>query len=342
VEIKNKDLESTLIELKTAQNQLVHSEKMAALGHLVSGIAHEINTPLGAINSSNRSILSEMPNLLNVIPSICKVVNSDHKDTYLQLVNKAFEKSLIITSREERKFRRALTAELEERGVAHADVIAESFVELGIYSDVDKYLPILYSENSSDILTATQKLTGIKFSSDIIMTAVDKVAKIVYSLKNFARFDSEGKKVTVDIHQNIDTILTLYNSQLKQGVEIIKEYSLSRALFVVPDQMHQVWTNTIHNAIHAMNNNGTITIKTQEVGDEALISITDTGKGMSNEIISKIFNPFFTTKPEGEGTGLGLDIVNKIIKNHDGRIEVESEEGVGTTFNFYLPIIKEG
>ena len=104
-----------------------------------------------------------------------------------------------------------------------------------------------------------------------------------------------------------------------------------------PDELNQVWTNLIHNALQAMKFAGTLTIGIRRVGDEAVVSVGDTGCGIPESIRTKIFDAFFTTKPIGEGSGLGLDIARKIVAKHGGRIEVHSELGVGTTFSVYLP-----
>ena len=188
------------------------------------------------------------------------------------------------------------------------------------------------------MLLSAHKLATIKSSNDIISTAIEKVSKIIFSLKNFSRFDSEGKKEYCNIHDSIDTVLVLYHNQIKQGIDIVKEYNLDQPVPIVQDQINQVWTNLIHNSIHAMAGKGIITIKTEIKDSKAIISFKDNGKGIPLNIMDKIFNPFFTTKPQGEGTGLGLDIVNRIIKSHNGKIEVESEIGKGAEFRIILPM----
>jgi signal transduction histidine kinase len=136
--------------------------------------------------------------------------------------------------------------------------------------------------------------------------------------------------------------LTLYQNQLKQGVQVIRNYAKLPPVLCYPDELNQVWTNLIHNALQAMEYRGTLSIEVTAIDQQAKISLTDSGKGIPEEIQAKIFEPFFTTKPSGEGSGLGLDIVKKIIKKHDGQITVESQPG-RTTFNVFLPIqpIKE-
>jgi two-component system NtrC family sensor kinase len=118
---------------------------------------------------------------------------------------------------------------------------------------------------------------------------------------------------------------------------VVRNYEDIPPLSCFPDELNQVWTNLIHNALQAMNHEGTLTIGIRQEGDNAVVSVSDNGCGIPEEIRGKIFDVFFTTKPAGVGSGLGLDIVKKIIDKHQGRIEVQSEVGVGTTFSVFLP-----
>jgi signal transduction histidine kinase len=142
----------------------------------------------------------------------------------------------------------------------------------------------------------------------------------------------------VNITQGIETVLTLYQNQIKQGVEVVRNYQAQLpAVQCYPDELNQVWTNLIHNALQAMDNQGTLTIDAVQKDTSVLVKITDSGKGIPPEILPNIFEPFFTTKPAGEGSGLGLDIVKKIIEKHQGKIDVESVPGQ-TAFTVSLPI----
>jgi signal transduction histidine kinase len=192
--------------------------------------------------------------------------------------------------------------------------------------------------NGSHLLEITYKLSGLQRGTKIINTATDRASKVVFALKTYARYDQSGEMVQANLTDGIETILTLYHNQLKHGVKVIRNYAEVPPVFCYPDELNQVWTNLIHNALQAMNYQGTLTIDVTTQEQQAKISITDTGQGIPEEIKAKIFEPFFTTKPPGEGSGLGLDIVKKIIDKHQGKIEVESVPGK-TTFTFYLPMI---
>jgi signal transduction histidine kinase len=170
-----------------------------------------------------------------------------------------------------------------------------------------------------------------------IETATDRASKVVFALKTYARYDQLGKMMAASLTDGLETVLTLYQNQLKQGVEVIRNYDDLPPILCYPDELNQVWTNLIHNALQAMANHGTLTVEVMRLGEQAQINITDTGIGIPPEIQAKIFDPFFTTKPPGEGSGLGLDIVKKIIAKHSGQIAVESEPG-RTTFMVLLPM----
>ena len=140
------------------------------------------------------------------------------------------------------------------------------------------------------------------------------------------------------MQEGLETVLTLYNNQIKQSVELIKEYADLPPIRCYPDELNQVWTNILHNALQAMDYKGTLIVTISQQDNNAVVAITDSGQGIPSEIKEQIFTPFFTTKAAGEGSGLGLDIVKKIIDKHDGKIEVDSQVEKGTTFSVWLPL----
>jgi signal transduction histidine kinase len=183
------------------------------------------------------------------------------------------------------------------------------------------------------------RLAGLHESTDTIVMAVDRASKVVFALKTYARKGHAGDMNMADITEGLDTVLTLYHNQLKHGVKVIRNYADVPPFLCYPDELNQVWTNLIHNALQAMEFEGTLTVDVTQQSGQAIVSITDTGQGIPEDIKTRIFEPFFTTKPPGEGTGLGLDIVRKIIDKHHGMIQVESQPGQ-TTFQVTLPIRK--
>jgi two-component system, NtrC family, sensor kinase len=242
-----------------------------------------------------------------------------------------------LTTKEERKYIRQMTATLADCGMEDADELAESLVYIGLYESVPKYLPLLKDPEIQGYLKFIE--TFVMFSKDTgnVLTAAEKMKKIVFALKSYSHLESQGEAVDVDLTGEIDTVLTLYYNQLKKGIEVIRDFESNYVIAGYPDELAQVFTNIIHNAIQAMKGEGRLVVGVRQVGDGCVaVSFTDNGPGVPKEILPKIFNPFFTTKAKGEGSGLGLDICKKIIDKHKGRIEVASVPGE-TIFTVFLP-----
>ncbi len=338
VQQRTAELCQTLEQLKTTQDELVQSEKMAALGQLISGVAHEINTPLGAITSSVRNIDKFWGTNLPELLSLWQKLSPERQEDLLALLHISSKQSTTLTTREQRQIKRSLTKKLESYNLEHVNTIAKYLMGVGVYENIEPFLPLLQDRNCEEILKVAYQIANVIISTSTINTASERAGKVVFALKTYARYDASGEKLQVQITEGIETVLTLYYNQIKQGIEVIKNYGDNLpAISCYPDELNQVWTNLIHNAIQAMNNKGRLIIDVGRDGENILVKISDSGVGISSEVLPKIFQPFFTTKPAGEGSGLGLDIVKKIIDKHRGKIEVQSVPG-NTTFTVSLPI----
>jgi signal transduction histidine kinase len=333
----NGELANTLQQLKATQEELIQKEKMAALGQLVAGIAHEINTPLGAIRSSAGNISESLNQTLEQLPVLFQSLSPEEARNFLALLQQSLPTQLTLSTKEERRLKRALTNQLEDEEIENVDILADVLVDMGIYNEVGPFLPLLKRPDSSRILEIAYNLSGIKKGTTTINTAIDRASKVVFALKTYARYDQSGEMMRANLTEGIDTVLTLYQNQFKKGVDVKRNYAELPPVLCYPDELNQVWTNLIHNALQAMDYRGTLTIDVRQQDKQAKISITDSGAGIPEEVKPKIFEPFFTTKPPGEGSGLGLDIVKKIIDKHQGQIKVESIPSQ-TTFTVSLPI----
>ena len=263
---KNEALEQTLEQLRATQHQLVMREKMASLGNLVAGVAHEMNNPIGAIHSS---------------------------------------------------------ADVATRGLRKIKSLLQNNQNLDQPNYDDRQLQ--------------RSLNLLEGNNQVITTASDRIAKIVQSLRAFARLD-EAAFQKADLHENVDATLTLLHHELRDKAEVIKEYGEIPHIHCYPSELNQVWMNLLRNAVQAIEQEGTIKIVTSADETQVYVCISDTGKGIPPENLPKIFDPGFTTQGGGVGVGLGLSIVYNIIQKHNGDIKVESEIGKGTEFIIILPI----
>ena len=335
----NKELQGTLQTLQKTQKYLIESEKMTKLGQLVASIAHELNTPLGAIRSSAEHLSTSLnQTLFEQLPEFFHSLTKRQQRDFWALLRTASQETSFKNTKEKRQLRKTLTEVLSQHQIDDARRVAEMLINIGFYGRVQPFLPLLSEPGHYRILEMAYKLSGLQKSSSALTNAVDKALKIIQSLKTYARYDRSGQLVAADIIRGIETVLTLYHNQLKQGIEIQRNYEEIPSILCYPDELIQVWTNLINNALHAMKNRGTIVIDVTQSNEQAIVAITDTGHGIPADIQGKIFEPFFTTKPSGEGNGLGLDIVKKIIVKHQGEISLESMPGK-TTFRVSLPII---
>ena len=333
----NKNLEE---QVQQQTQELVQSEKMAALGQLTAGIAHEINTPLGVIQASSENIESAFVAAMQKLPSLLQSLPEEELKGFFTLLEESRNTTALLSSREERKLKKAIKKKLQELEIEPVAPIASTLSKMSLSTEVDGYLAVLQAPNNTEILDAVYQLSVVQNNSGNIQHAIQRVSKIVFALKSYARHDLSSRKAKGSIPQSIETVLTLYHNQLKQNIEVTTDLESLPEIWCYPEELSQVWTNLIHNAIQAMNYQGHLRLRAYERDQSIWVEVTDSGKGIPPEIQSKIFTPFFTTKPAGEGNGLGLDIVSKIIQKHDGQITVESQPGE-TTFRVQIPILLE-
>jgi PAS domain S-box-containing protein len=258
-------LEKALRELRETQVQLVQSEKMAALGKLVAGVVHEMNTPIGVIRSA-------------------------------------------------------------------ADVSARS---------VSTIMEVMEKSQTFDEIRNSRKLQGslkaLQNDVPVALAASERITRIVNSLKSFARLD-EAVFQTTDLHEGLESILTLIEQDLEGRISVVKEYGEIPLLACYPGELNQMFMNLLTNAVQAIKGNGTIMIRSFVEKGNVHVQIKDTGIGISSERIKELFDPSFTKKGHRVKAGLGLFASYNIVQKHQGEIKVESEVGKGSTFTVILPM----
>ena len=201
--------------------------------------------------------------------------------------------------------------------------------------NIETLLPYIDLKSFDTILENSLNLITILNSGKIIKNAAEKASRVIKALKNYVHEDHFEKRTIVDVRSQIEMCLVLYQNKIKLGMEIITEFLTNPFIVGYSDQLNQIWINLINNALYAVQFDGRLIIRTFFKDEYLCISFTDNGHGIADEIKSKIFKPFFTTKAAEDGSGLGLDICKKIAEAHKGKIEFTSVPGE-TCFIVYL------
>ena len=323
-------------DLKAAQAQLVQSEKMASLGLLVSNVAHEINTPIGAVKSSGAIIADSLHGTLGQLPRLFELLDSANSALFMQLIGQTKLNTAALSTREERVLTKQVTAQLEQEGVEGAVRKARLIMKFRAHASALSYLPLLNHPESDYVLSVAAGIADIISSAGNINSAVDRVSRIVFSLKALSGSERTGAFCRIHLNQSIEKVVAAYQGQM-QDVDVVRRYQDMEPLMCDPDEMAQVWTHLILNALQAMNHRGTLMIGLRCINNHAEIKVADFGCGIPEDNLSRIFDAFYTTRTSGEGSGMGLAIVKKIVEKHRGTIDVKTGVGQGTTFTVLLP-----
>jgi signal transduction histidine kinase len=322
------------------------NEKMMALGKLSAGLAHELNNPAAAIVRGSESLVKH----LQLEPELFKdVINVKMEAADVDFITgKLFE---ILQRKDKPRLTLVQKTELEDElrdwlddnKVEQSDEIAENFLEYGFTCDdmeqFEQHIPDLYL--SPVLGWINTNLVTERMVQDI-QEASQRIFRLIQSVKNFTHMDQGKGKELIDIHTGIENTLTMMHYKLKKAnIEVVEEYDprLPKVMALV-GEINQVWTNLIDNAVDAMEaqGKGKLIIHTEQDHQFARVSIIDNGPGIPEDIRRNIFDPFFTTKGIGKGTGLGLDVVTRIVQGqHHGTVKVNSVPG-RTEFVVCLPI----
>jgi signal transduction histidine kinase len=327
----NTELGKALADLRETQAQLILSERMAGLGLLVAGVAHEINSPSAAIRGSIDGLAAGLSRVARHSAELARASQASQQieDMLERLAPRLAERPLV-TGLAARKAGKELATVV--------DGAAQDLADLGASLDDARELVEALGPDRALAPRAVAALTDHVYlhrTTSTVRHAVGQIQRIVGALKSYSHLDQQATRTEADLHEGIETTLALLHHALRDIV-VERRYGVLPRVPVYVDELNQVWTNLIQNAQQALGGKGTITIETVVDGSTAVVRVIDDGPGVPPEVLPRIFEPFFTTKPKGEGTGLGLGICRQIIQKHGGEMSCTSFPG-HTVFEVRLP-----
>ncbi|OGW44193.1 MAG: hypothetical protein A2132_01815 [Nitrospirae bacterium RBG_16_43_11] len=332
-------LTKTYDDLKNTQTQLVLNEKMASLGLLIAGIAHEINTPIGAIFNVTRTLDNRVVSLPGLLRDF-RMDDENLHDKMMVCLDELYRVSKVQVYSPSFREIRAIEAVLSDQGLVNYKTMSATLARLN-FTDREKILTYIDCFKAPSFFALFESCGSIMQAANISKSSSQKISEIVRALKFYAYTDRD-KIEAVQINESIQTALILLRSKLKHGISVMTDFAKDLPEIMCTSEIHQVWTNILNNACDAIvdmgsDYKGEIFIISRRSDDSIIISISDNGVGIPEDKKDNIFDPFFTTKDIGKGTGLGLSIVSGIIKKQGGIIHVDSRRG-HTKFEVILPV----
>lgn len=328
-------LSDSLERVQRLQHELVNQERLASLGQLIAGIAHEINSPLGAITASGSNLSFSLKQLLN---SELQTVSPELLRSACEFADNQKHTSIRSTT-EQRAMVTELRLYLQERfGIGDESArYARMLVDCGV-AVKDRVLldSIFLNGPVAKSMEVTTSILRTKVAIDTISIAAAQAGTVIGAMKRQVHFDDSSKRTHVALRQSIETVLILFRSEMKTGILIELNIEDNLRIIAHEGSLSQVWSNLISNAIQAMGRKGTISISSRTEPQHIILSVANNGPMIPEETRERIFEPFYTTKKIGEGSGMGLSIVRDIVRKQNGDIWVDSTNEL-TTFFIKLP-----
>jgi len=337
-------LEGAFIGVQTTQRIVNQRERLLALGSLSAGLTHELNNPAAAAVRATSALRERVAGMRHKLALIAEggPFAPATLATLIQLQERAVEqvaKASPLSPMEAADAEDAVADWLEAHGISGGWQLAPTFVQAGLDAGWLDQVALALAE---PVLESGIRWLNYTIETELLMNEIEdsatRISSLVGAAKQYSQLDRAPYR-EVDVHELLDSTLVMMSRKIGSGITVVKDYD--RSLPPVPAyaaELNQVWTNLIDNAVFAMDGTGTLTIRTGRADDDLLVEIGDTGPGIPDDIKERIYEPFFTTKPVGEGTGLGLDISWRIVVNkHHGDLRAESVPG-DTRFQVRLPL----
>jgi PAS domain S-box-containing protein len=340
---KNRVLEDTMTRLNEMHNQLIIQEKMASLGKLSAGMAHELNNPASAAQRGAEQLQATFSKWQHVQMQMGELnFGETQREKVVELDRLARERArkpaaMSALNRSDRE--EAMEAWLDARSIESTGELVPSLVSMDFDQDELEALADFFTAPQFEIVIDWMSFKFAIYSLvGEIGIGTGRIVELVKALKTYTYMD-QAPVQSVDVREGLDNTLIILHNKLKRGVTVVREYAEDLPVIqAFASELNQVWTNIIDNAIDAMDGKGHLVIRARQEDSWVVVEVEDDGPGIPAEIQSKIFDPFFTTKGPGEGTGLGLNISRSlIVQKHQGELVVDSEPG-RTCFTVRIPM----
>lgn len=337
----NAEMKQALDELRSTQQQLVQGEKFAAMGLLISNIAHELNSPLGVINAAANMIGKEGPPVLHRYVTTMALEPPDVFEYYQGLLVRGIERNFrSLSTREERLLRKQVQQSYAQAGHELTADELQVLYRTGLWTATPESLAQLQNPHAYKLLALTSDCLQLLQAFYSTNLAATKTTQVVRKLKALLPHNIHAMPAELSPQSMYESLLTVvarnqdYLTGIATHVHVSDELP---PLLATPEDLDQLWTQLLLNAIQALGTKGNITIAATVQGGMGQISFTDDGPGIALAVRDRLFQPLVTTKLDGQGSGLGLYLCAQIVQRLQGKIDVESEPG-HTVFTVHLPL----
>lgn len=343
---KNEQLRQTIVQLKKSQKTEFESQKHLALAKITTGIGQQVNNPLTAIDNTLAEIKQFGAATLKDIPAFLAQISPEQQKYFVTLLKQAQDNQInpLLSAAEKQELKSNLIDKLERFKISEAAKIADILIELGFNEEIETFMPLLATENYWEIFDNACLIINLHKSINAIADSTEQVGKVITAFEDYAQSSySNTSKRQANMGTIIDKALKAIAPNMPPGIQVIKHYSSVSTINCHPEALEKVWYHLLQNAVEAIGIHGILTINLYQQQSYLMVDIIDTGASISQDLLDRLCDPFFTTKSAQGKTGLGLAISKQIIEQHDGSISVNLLSGKmtlpgNTKFTISLPL----